>query len=348
MVPSPGESPGDWWANTGWEQAKREQAQREGRDDTDDPVALFLHDLPPDVKAAAMTKARNQSGTPFEKPWPLVGVARRADGVPALPRRPLLPRRVPAAGRRRTSGHHARRDGRRPPARARTPGRAGRTTRGLSDRARDRERSDTMTRTEPTEAIDARYSSEGAAATPWDEARRQLEEAGVYWITTVRPDGRPHVTTLIAVWVDDALYFCTGAEERKAKNLAQNPHCILTTGCNTLRRGSRRRRRERRGERARRRAAPTHRRRVRDEVRERLALRRARRHVPPRRRRGAGLRGRARRRRSASARASRSARPAGASPRTSPGDSSRPAPEFVAQTGHWMSGITRRMDPWIR
>ena len=71
MVPSPGESPGEWWANTGWEQAKRAQAQREGRDDTDDPVTLFLHDLPADVKAAVRTKARNQSGTPFEQPWPL-------------------------------------------------------------------------------------------------------------------------------------------------------------------------------------------------------------------------------------------------------------------------------------
>jgi uncharacterized pyridoxamine 5'-phosphate oxidase family protein len=94
-----------------------------------------------------------------------------------------------------------------------------------------------MTPKQPAEAIDARYSSEGAAATPWDEARRQLEEAGVYWITTVRPDGRPHVTTLIAVLVDDALYFCTGPEERKARNLAQNPHCVLTTGCNTYEEG---------------------------------------------------------------------------------------------------------------
>src|SRR4051812_2469426 len=71
MVPSPGEPPGEWWTNTGWEGAKRKQARREGRDDTDDPVTLFLHDLAPDVKAAAATKARNQSGTPFEKPWPL-------------------------------------------------------------------------------------------------------------------------------------------------------------------------------------------------------------------------------------------------------------------------------------
>ena len=73
MVPLPGESPGDWWTNTGHEQARRELAEREGRDpDEFDPVVYFLHDLPPDVKAEAMTRGgREQSGTPFEKPWPL-------------------------------------------------------------------------------------------------------------------------------------------------------------------------------------------------------------------------------------------------------------------------------------
>jgi pimeloyl-ACP methyl ester carboxylesterase len=70
MVPAPGESPGEWWANTGAEQARREQAARDGRGTGDDPVALFLHDLPPAVRAEAMTEARGQSGTPFEKPWP--------------------------------------------------------------------------------------------------------------------------------------------------------------------------------------------------------------------------------------------------------------------------------------
>ncbi|MPZ62401.1 MAG: pyridoxamine 5'-phosphate oxidase family protein [Propionibacteriales bacterium] len=43
------------------------------------------------------------------------------------------------------------------------------------------------------------------------------------------PDGRPHVTPLLAVWQDGALYFCTGPTERKARNLANNPHCVLTT-----------------------------------------------------------------------------------------------------------------------
>jgi hypothetical protein len=87
---------------------------------------------------------------------------------------------------------------------------------------------------EPVTELDPRFSSEGAAPTGWEEARAILAEAEVFWLSTVRPDGRPHVTPLISVWLDNALYFCTGPSERKAKNLAHNTHCILTTGCNAL------------------------------------------------------------------------------------------------------------------
>jgi pimeloyl-ACP methyl ester carboxylesterase len=70
MVPLPGERPGAWWANTGYKQAKREQDERDGRGD-DDEVALFMHDVPPDLAAEAMRRERDQSGTPMEAPWPL-------------------------------------------------------------------------------------------------------------------------------------------------------------------------------------------------------------------------------------------------------------------------------------
>ena len=46
--------------------------------------------------------------------------------------------------------------------------------------------------------------------------------AELYWITTVRADGRPHVTPLIGVWFDGAMHFTTGLEEQKARNLAAN------------------------------------------------------------------------------------------------------------------------------
>ncbi|MFB6674400.1 pyridoxamine 5'-phosphate oxidase family protein [Streptomyces sp. NPDC056390] len=98
---------------------------------------------------------------------------------------------------------------------------------------------------QPTTELDARYSSAlnprpGAAevtATAWAEARRQLETAEIFWVSTVRPDGRLHVTPVIAAWHDGVLYFSTGAGEQKARNLAHDGHCALTTGRNSLTEG---------------------------------------------------------------------------------------------------------------
>ena len=94
-----------------------------------------------------------------------------------------------------------------------------------------------MTRTEPVAALDPRFSSPDATPTRWAEGSERLEQAEVYWLSTVRPDGRPHVTPLLSVWLGGALYFCTGPSERKAKNLVHNPHCVISTGCNALSEG---------------------------------------------------------------------------------------------------------------
>src|SRR6476660_885058 len=91
-----------------------------------------------------------------------------------------------------------------------------------------------MTTNKPVAELDPRFSGADATARSWSEAIAHLEKAEVFWLSTVRPDGRPHVTPLLALWLDGALYFSTGAEERKAKNIAHNPHCILTTGRNNL------------------------------------------------------------------------------------------------------------------
>ncbi|WP_126557753.1 pyridoxamine 5'-phosphate oxidase family protein [Dictyobacter kobayashii] len=85
---------------------------------------------------------------------------------------------------------------------------------------------------EPVTKIDPRFSDPDAVATPWNETRRVLETAELFWISTVRADGRPHVSPLVAVWLDGAIHFSTGASEQKAMNLRENPHVILTTGCN--------------------------------------------------------------------------------------------------------------------
>ena len=94
-----------------------------------------------------------------------------------------------------------------------------------------------MVRTDPTTELDPQFSEPDAAPVGWDEARTQLERAELYWLSTVRPDGRPHVTPLIAVWFEGALHICTGPEERKARNIRSNVHCVVTTGCNTLHEG---------------------------------------------------------------------------------------------------------------
>ena len=93
------------------------------------------------------------------------------------------------------------------------------------------------TQSDPTAEIDSRFSDPDAAATPWADAARVLEDAELYWLTTVRADGRPHVTPLIGVAEDGAVHFCTGLREQKARNLEQRTQVALTTGNNTWAQG---------------------------------------------------------------------------------------------------------------
>jgi pimeloyl-ACP methyl ester carboxylesterase len=78
MVPAPGETGNEWWANTGYESASREQEP-----DDDSEIAVFYHDVPPELAAEAVTKWRNQAQTPMHEPWPL-------DAWPEVPTRYLL------------------------------------------------------------------------------------------------------------------------------------------------------------------------------------------------------------------------------------------------------------------
>jgi len=74
MVPRPNESPGDWWENTGYTDARRESDARLGLPTGGefDALTIFFHDVPDEVTAEAMRRGeRRQSDTPFLKPWPL-------------------------------------------------------------------------------------------------------------------------------------------------------------------------------------------------------------------------------------------------------------------------------------
>lgn len=83
-----------------------------------------------------------------------------------------------------------------------------------------------------TGTLDPRFS-EAKQPTEWPAAAEALVAAELYWLTTVRADGRPHVTPLVGVWVDDTFVFCTGPGEQKARNLAAGAAVVVTTGTNT-------------------------------------------------------------------------------------------------------------------
>lgn len=79
--------------------------------------------------------------------------------------------------------------------------------------------------------LDARFS-QATEPVGWQQVSDTLAAAELYWLTTVRGNGRPHVTPLVGVWVDDAFVFCTGPTEQKFRNLEQSKAVAITTGNN--------------------------------------------------------------------------------------------------------------------
>jgi len=62
---------------------------------------------------------------------------------------------------------------------------------------------------------------------PWSWALERLEKSHNYWISTTRPDGRPHLMIVWGIWWQDAFWFSTGPRTRKAKNIAADPHVVI-------------------------------------------------------------------------------------------------------------------------
>jgi pimeloyl-ACP methyl ester carboxylesterase len=84
MIPAPGETPADWWDNTGYRQAMQEQARRDdGKTGSEDPFVVFYHDVPRALAMEALSKERSESDTAYHNPWPL-------DAWPAVPTRFVL------------------------------------------------------------------------------------------------------------------------------------------------------------------------------------------------------------------------------------------------------------------
>jgi hypothetical protein len=68
----------------------------------------------------------------------------------------------------------------------------------------------------------------GKGLLPWSWASERLAKAHTYWVATTRRDARPHVMPVWGVWLDVAFCFSTGSQSRKARNLAENPRCVIT------------------------------------------------------------------------------------------------------------------------
>jgi general stress protein 26 len=83
----------------------------------------------------------------------------------------------------------------------------------------------------------AGFSEPGTSAVPWPDVDDVLTKSEMFWLSTVRSNGRPHVTPLPAIWLDQVLHFCCGDQEQKSANLRANSNCVLTTGTNQLHSG---------------------------------------------------------------------------------------------------------------
>lgn len=61
----------------------------------------------------------------------------------------------------------------------------------------------------------------------WSWVSEQMEKSHNYWVCSARPDGRPHAMPVWGVWMDETLYFSTGRNSRKGRNLAENPEVVI-------------------------------------------------------------------------------------------------------------------------
>jgi predicted pyridoxine 5'-phosphate oxidase superfamily flavin-nucleotide-binding protein len=94
-----------------------------------------------------------------------------------------------------------------------------------------------MTTNEPIAELHEGFSEPGSSAAAWSDVVDILDRSELFWLSTVRSDGRPHVTPIPTVWRNERLHFCTGTQEQKTKNLNRDARCILTTGTSALRGG---------------------------------------------------------------------------------------------------------------
>lgn len=85
MIPWPGESPADWWSNTGYPEASRIQAAQDGGlTGSSDPYVCYFHDVPKELADQVSSREPSPpSNSAYYEPWPL-------DNLPSTPARFIL------------------------------------------------------------------------------------------------------------------------------------------------------------------------------------------------------------------------------------------------------------------
>jgi PPOX class probable F420-dependent enzyme len=75
-----------------------------------------------------------------------------------------------------------------------------------------------------------RPAHEGTGLLPWSWAEERLRTSHNYWVVTLWPDGRPHAMPVWGIWDDgDRFWFSSSLRSRKARNIAGDPRCTVTT-----------------------------------------------------------------------------------------------------------------------
>jgi len=70
---------------------------------------------------------------------------------------------------------------------------------------------------------------EGTGLLPWPWAEERLTSSRNYWVVSLWPDGRPHAMPVWGLWHEGAFWFSSSKVSRKARNLAADPRCVVTT-----------------------------------------------------------------------------------------------------------------------
>ena len=70
---------------------------------------------------------------------------------------------------------------------------------------------------------------EGSGLLPWSWAEERLKGSRNYWVVSRWPDGRPHAMPVWGLWHRASFWFSSSRGSRKARNLAADPRCVVTT-----------------------------------------------------------------------------------------------------------------------